>query len=60
MTDTDFLMVIVAKLVEALERKGTEQDGNWGYPMFKEELAEIKAELQKTPAVRKAGRVMIL
>lgn len=30
------------RLIDALRRKDTEQDGNWGYPSFYEELDEIE------------------
>lgn len=36
---------IVAILMDALDRKGTERDGNWGYPPFKAELAELRFAL---------------
>ena len=37
----------VLKLVEALLRKGTELDGNWGNPTFRGTLLEIKEGLTK-------------
>jgi hypothetical protein len=36
---------VVIKLCDALQRKGTERDGNWGYPRFEQELVEIKTDL---------------
>lgn len=37
---------LLDKLCFALERRGTEQDGNWGRPNFSEELREIRAALE--------------
>lgn len=30
------------KLIDAIRRRGTEQDGNWGWPTFTEELKDIE------------------
>lgn len=56
MRDSEFLVVMLSKLIEALERKDTERDGNWGYMPFREEIAEMRAELERHPAVIKARR----
>jgi hypothetical protein len=42
----DRLERIAARLLDALWRKGTEQDGNWGYQNFREEVADLLAELR--------------
>jgi hypothetical protein len=41
----DQLEDIVLKLLDALDRKGTEQDGNWGRPSFHDEVKELKLRL---------------
>lgn len=35
----------LVRLVDALLRKDTAQDGNWGWPSFHEELVAIRATL---------------
>ena len=37
MTNTQLRIILIA-LIEAIQRKGTERDGNWGYPAFHEQL----------------------
>ena len=37
---------ILIKLLDALERKDTERDGNWGYKPFHVEILELKARLE--------------
>lgn len=34
-------------LCSALQRRGTEQDGNWGWPAFHEELTQIRLSLRQ-------------
>lgn len=41
----DRLERLVLKLASALRRKDSEQDGNWGWPSFNQEMAEILTEL---------------
>lgn len=36
---------LVAKLASALYRQNSEQDGNWGWPSFHDEMKAIQAEL---------------
>ena len=38
----DRLERVVVVLLDALDRKDTERDGNWGYPPFHQELREIR------------------
>lgn len=40
-------------LCSALQRRGTEQDGSWGYPQFHEELTQIRLAL--SPSAEKEG-----
>lgn len=49
----DRLERLVLKLAEALERKDTEQDGNWGWPTFFQELHDVKKTLQLAAEDRK-------
>ena len=56
-SDDDYLIVMLAKLVDALLRKGTAQDGNWGWPAFHDELREMQASLDQTKAVKAAKKV---
>lgn len=37
----------VAKLCDALLRKDSEQDGNWGHPSFYDEVRAIRAEIKQ-------------
>lgn len=41
MTEREALL----ELIDALLRKGTEQDGNWGFPSFHEQLRLIRHRL---------------
>jgi hypothetical protein len=42
------LKSIMAKTLYALLRKNTNQDGNWGHPYFKDEIADLIIMLEKT------------
>lgn len=42
----------VIRLIEAILRKNTEQDGNWGWPSFHQELRDILSSLHDEPASR--------
>lgn len=39
----------ILRLIDALRRKDSEQDGNWGFPSFYEELTQIENELRDRP-----------
>lgn len=54
--DTEYLMVMMAKLIDALLRKDSELDGNWGRPSFHQELREMHASLMNTDALKKYPR----
>jgi hypothetical protein len=41
----DRLEKMLDKLCFALQRKETEQSGNWGWPSFYEELIEIREKM---------------
>lgn len=56
MSEQDYLLVMMAKLIDALLRKGTEQDGNWGYPSFRAELEEMRKSLDETDALKKCPK----
>ena len=40
-------LLLLDKLCFALERRGTAQDGNWGWPRFEDELTEIRTAIRK-------------
>jgi hypothetical protein len=45
MTDSERIIRlerVVAMLMDALDRRGTERDGNWGYPTFITELRGLR------------------
>lgn len=52
----DYNTVMIAKLVDALLRRGTERDGAWGWPSFEDELREMQRSLAETDAVKKAAK----
>ena len=58
-SDTEYLMVMMMKLVDALLRKGTYQGGDWGYPSFRDELREMHASLLATDALQKYPKTTI-
>lgn len=58
MSDTEYLTVMMAKLLYALKRRGTMQDGNWGYPSFSDEIEEMLKSLENTQAVKNAEHVI--
>lgn len=37
---------MLIKLADALRRRGTEQDGNWGHPAFNSEVMEVIKTLE--------------
>ena len=39
------LETTLAILMDAMDRKDTERDGNWGYPPFRAELRELRFHL---------------
>ena len=42
----DELKEVLLELIDALEKRDTEQDGNWGHKSFHQRLAELKAKLR--------------
>jgi hypothetical protein len=58
-TDTEYLMVMLCKLIDALRRQGTYQDGNWGYPSFQAELEEMQKSLMETEALEKYPKTIM-
>lgn len=42
----DRLEKLLAKMADALVRKDTVQDGNWGYSHFRDEVKEVLRELK--------------
>lgn len=60
MSENEYLQVMMAKLIGALLRKDTEQNGNWGYPTFHQELTEMLESLEQTDAVKKAVKVVVI
>jgi hypothetical protein len=57
--DTEYLMVMLCKLIDALLRKDSEIDGNWGHPDFHAELREMRDSLLKTEALQKYPKTML-
>lgn len=54
----DRLERLLFKLTDALIRKSTELDGNWGNPTFHSELSDIKKNLKgelRLPLTTRAG-----
>ena len=52
MTDRDRIDRLertVVVLLDALDRKDTERDGNWGYPTFRAELRELRFSISDVP-----------
>lgn len=47
----DRLERTLAVLMDAMDRKDTERDGNWGYPSFREELRGLRFWLADVPRV---------
>jgi hypothetical protein len=41
----DELRLVIMRLIDAILRKGTDQDGNWGHMSVREELRLLIAEL---------------
>ena len=46
----DDLRDILIELIDALLRKGTDQDGNWGFPPVREQLRRMLDKLSALPA----------
>gem|GEM_PF-3068160 len=46
---------LLDKLCDALFRRGTEQDGNWGWPKFTDEVQEIRDQISNIKAGFVAG-----
>lgn len=51
--ESQYLAVMMAKLIDALLRKGSEHDGNWGFPDFYDELRQMRESLSETDALKK-------
>lgn len=61
MTDNEkYLAVMLAKLIDALLRKDTEKDGNWGYPSFEKELREMRQSLEDTDGLKEHPKTFLL
>lgn len=52
-TNPEYTLLMLAKLLDALRRRGTAQDGNWGFPSFHEEIEEMHKSILDTPEVKK-------
>lgn len=58
MSDTEYLTIMMAKLLHALKRKGTNQDGNWGFPSFGDEIEDMLKSIYETDAVKNDPSIM--